>query len=89
VNDLRKCYALGTVILLWGITSSAAANTADCISGPLGTGNPSACTDADRKHYEELQKEADAAALAIKAAVANCFNARMPRLINAQTSTAK
>jgi hypothetical protein len=46
----------------------------DCISGLGATGHPSGCTDADRKHYEELQKEANAEALAEKAMVLYCVN---------------
>jgi hypothetical protein len=80
VKNLRKYYAIevttivAAVILLCGLIRPADANVADCISGPLGTGNPGGCTDADRKHYEELQKEADAEALTEKAKMLNCIN---------------
>jgi hypothetical protein len=75
---VNKRYAIGTpvlaaVLLLCGLVHSAGASTQDCISGLGGTGNPSGCTDADRKHYEELKKEADAEAQALIATADICF----------------
>jgi len=77
VKNLHKRHAKGitipaAVILLCGLIRLADANVMDCISGTGGTGNPSGCTDADRKHYEELQREVDAEAKAEKAMVLNC-----------------
>lgn len=79
MKNLRKCYSIGVtialpVILLCGLICPAHANVLDCISGPGGTGHPSGCTDADRKHYEELQREANAEALAERAKVLYCIN---------------
>jgi hypothetical protein len=45
--------------LLTGLIQAVHAGVLDCESGPFGTGNPSGCTDADRKHYEELKKQVD------------------------------
>jgi hypothetical protein len=65
---------VAAVILLYGLIHPVHAGVLDCVSGPLGSGNPSGCTDADRKHYEELQRQAVAEAEALKATVAYCMN---------------
>lgn len=77
MRKLRDRYAIGVtvaapVILLCGLICPAHANVLDCIRGPGGTGNPSGCTDADRKHYEQLQREAVAEAEVEKATMPNC-----------------
>jgi hypothetical protein len=73
---VRKCYAIGTttaaVILLYSPVRPVHAAVLDCVSGPLGTGNPTGCTDADRKHYEELKKQTDAEILTWKATMDYC-----------------
>lgn len=76
VMRVRRCYAIGVtiaaVILLCALTRPVHAGVLDCVSGPLGSGNPSGCTDADRKHYEELKKQTDAEMLAWKATMDYC-----------------
>lgn len=76
MRNVRKCYAIvvtvAAVILLCGLIRPVHASVLDCVSGPLGTGNPSGCTDADRKHYEELKKQTDAEVLAWKATMDYC-----------------
>lgn len=79
VNNFRKCCSIGVtiaapVILLCGLICPAHANVLDCISSPGGSGNSSGCTDGDRKHYEELQREAVAEAETEKAKVLYCIN---------------
>jgi hypothetical protein len=78
VNNMHKCYAVGVtgaaVILLCGLIRPLHAGVLDCISGLGGTGNPGGCTDADRKHFEELEREADAEVEAEKAKMLNCEN---------------
>jgi hypothetical protein len=78
MTNVRRFYAIGVsiaaVILIGGPIRPVHASVLDCVSGPLGTGNPSNCTEVDRKHYEELQKQADAEAQAVKATTLYCIN---------------
>jgi hypothetical protein len=76
VDNVHKGYAVQVTVtavgLLCGLIRPVDAGVLDCVTGPLGTGNPSRCTGADRKHYEELTKQADAEVLAWKATMDYC-----------------